>query len=359
MFAENGHGALAGPPTAPDAPPLGLPRRPIPDIEAVEHELELNASRERLSQALLGQAMAGGTRWTYVVGRLLLALDHAAPFAQRQLATAAADDPSNGWYRLYAVIAQLRAGRFKAADSLWTPALGEFCRAERDAVLWIAEFEALRGWPQVELALRVMAARQLGWSLADLSPFDVEAEPARTCDARFTAVQCALGALQQAIDDPRRRAPEGLHDAVASVIAAAAPLVSEQAALALLDRWWLNWRQAGRIDEAAARWLAATIRSRCAPPGALAAIDLEPAGGFWGRPALAYQAFADASRPQLSGLSGAEQDDARAWIGVHAEFRAAQRQDQAEDVPVGTRSASPAGFARPKDRVARLGRLLR
>ncbi len=247
MFAENGHGALATPPTRETPAHAALLGLDIPSLEDVEHELERHASRDRLGRALRARAYHGGPAWDYTVGRLLLALDLSPEFARRCLARAADQAPDNGWYRLYAIIAHARAQDDQAAKAAWSMAFADFCDREHGAVRWVAGLEHARGFPRASNTLCA------GLGLADPSAndrFDGDADPA------FRHVHLALDRLKTALAatilSNVRGATRALYDAAELVVA-------RQAATALLNRWLLNWHDQTVLDGAALRRLAGAV----------------------------------------------------------------------------------------------------
>ena len=241
LYAENGHGALA--PSACEASPAhaALFARDIPDQGEIADGLEEHASRERLGRALRGRCWDGGPEWDYTVARLLLALDREPAFARQLLRSAVERRPDNDWFRFYAMVAELRDGRLRAAEALWTQPLAEFCEAEAGAVAWIAALEAVRGLPHVAVALgswiRSRTDGEIGATPLHLGASE---EP---CGGDFAALHAALEDLRSASGDPKWRLA-----AVDAVHAAAAPL-SREATDALVHRWNLTWRSAGLLQD--------------------------------------------------------------------------------------------------------------
>ncbi len=243
MFAENGHGAVATPPTWETPAHAALLGLDIPSLEDVDRELERHASRDRLGRALRARAYHGGPAWNYTVGRLLLALDLAPEFARRSLASAADQAPDNGWYRLYAIVAHARAGDDEAAKAAWSIAFVGFCEREHGAVRWVAGLERVRGFPRASL----MLCAAMGMADPSSRRFDLDADPA------FGDVHLALDRVKTAL---AAAAVAGVRIAIKALYDAAELVVSRQAATALLNRWLLNWIDAGALDEAALRHLA-------------------------------------------------------------------------------------------------------
>jgi hypothetical protein len=85
LFAENGHGAQAPSPTALSPAHAALFDPAPPRLDLLEQDLELQASRDRLSQALAGQVRSDDAAWSYVAARHLLALNLAPAYAAQLL----------------------------------------------------------------------------------------------------------------------------------------------------------------------------------------------------------------------------------------------------------------------------------
>jgi len=247
MFAENGHGALATPPTQETPAHAALLGLDIPSLEDVDHELERYVSRDRLGRALRARAYHGGPAWDYTVARLLLALDLAPEFAQRCLSKAARSRPDNDWYVLYAIIAHARAGADTSAKALWSPSFSDFCKREVGAVRWVAGLEHARGYPA---ASRILYAGLGLGALATDKVYDREADPA------FVALHQALADLHGAL---AKGGPADLCSVVRAVYAKAEAVLSPSAATALLRRWLMNWLDVKAIEVPAPQRLAAAI----------------------------------------------------------------------------------------------------
>ena len=233
LHAENGHGALA--PSVGESSPgyQALFGRDIADLQEIADGLEASASRERLGRALRARCWAGGAEWDYTTARLLLALDLEPAFARSLLRAAVRAAPQNGWFRLYAMIAELRDSRIGAADALWTQAFSDFCGAEAGAVGWIAALEAARGLPQVAATLKPWLAERAGVEIG--APPAPGASPA---SGEFAVLHAALDRLRVVIAGGER------HTCVAAeaAVLASAPHLSPEAMQALLSRWKQSFR---------------------------------------------------------------------------------------------------------------------
>ena len=228
LHAENGHGALAPSVCEPSPGRQALFGRDIPDLQEIADGLEGSASRERLGRALRARCWSGGAEWDYTTARLLLALDLEPGFARSLLRTAVRAEPRNGWFRLYAMVAELRDGRAGATDALWTDAFSDFCRAEAGAVGWIVALEAARGFQQVAMALKPrLGERARVWIEA---PATLGAQPA---SGEFAALHAALDHLRTALASGDRPACATAEAAVLG----SAPQLSPEAMQALLSRW--------------------------------------------------------------------------------------------------------------------------
>jgi glycosyltransferase involved in cell wall biosynthesis len=257
LYAENGHGALAPSVGVEATAHRALFARDIPDRTDVAEHLEARASRELLGRALRARCWEGGAEWDYTTARLLLALDREPAFARQMLRGAVAAEPDNGWFRLYAMVAELRDGRIGAADALWTEAFADFCASEIAAVGWVAALEAARGFPHVALALQRWLAARAEVEIAT-PPLDL----GRTaCGGPFADLHARLSELLQTVG-AGRRAVAAAEDAVREV---ARKDLSAEAADALVARWRRTWISAGLSPDAHA-----------------------PAATFWGRTADAY-----------------------------------------------------------------------
>ncbi len=293
LYAENGHGALA--PSVCDASPqhMAVFERDIPGLEEIAAGLEASASRERLGRALRARCWAGGAEWDYTTARLLLALDQAPASARSLLRAAVSAKPHNGWFRLYAVIAELRDGRIGAAQALWTEDFDTFCRAEAGAVGWVAELEAVRGFPHVAYALQTWLSARMGTEATpQASPLDRRATPFQ---GHFADLHAALASLRACLEhqDPRQAGDEE------EAVRRAACGLSDEAVDALLARWKRTWRAAGL-------------------PGSASAETPRPT--YWGGTAEAYLGVHD---PNVRRLAPAEMADRQAWSDLRRGLRAA------------------------------------
>jgi glycogen synthase len=252
LYAENGHGALA-PSVGVESPAHEtLFARDIPDRGEVADDVDLRASRDLLSRALRGRCAEGGAEWDYTVARLLLALDREPAFARQLLRSAVRTIPANGWFRLYALVAELRDGRIGAAEALWTEAFGDFCHLERGAVGWVAALEAVRGFPHVAMALHRWLAERAEVAIAP-PPLDLGREG--LASGAFAELHARLADLLRVSRDGRR-AVEAAEDAVRD---AARGQLSPEGQEALVCRWRRTWANAGctpgaRREEAATFW---------------------------------------------------------------------------------------------------------
>ena len=237
LYAENGHGALAPSVGQPTVAHLALFRRDIPALEEVAEGLEAQASRERLGRALRARCAVGGAEWDYTAARLLMALDLQPAFARNLLRAAVREAARNGWFRLYAMLAELRDGRICAAEALWSDAFTSFCRAEAGAVGWIAALEAARGFPHVAEAMRRWLHTKAAIVIGP-APLHLGTEAIQPL-GDFAPLHLALEALRTA---------KGFDvaPAEAAVRSAAAEQLSEEATDALLARWRRTW--AGRSN---------------------------------------------------------------------------------------------------------------
>jgi glycogen synthase len=281
LYAENGHGALA-PSVGVESPAhRALFARDIPDRAALAHDLERRASRERLGQALRGRCADGGAEWDYTTARLLLALDCEPAFARQLLRSAVSKEPENGWFRLYAMVAELRDGRIGAADALWSEPFADFCHAEQGALGWVVALEAARGFPHVALALqRGFRAR----AEVDGPEPPLDLCPTASPGGPFAPLYAALERLLEA----GRRGPRTARAALGAVQASAEGQLSAEAVDALARRWRGVWIEAGLL------------------PGVQ-----EPRSTFWGRTAGAYLA---AARTPAS--AAPELADRAAWVAL-------------------------------------------
>ncbi len=246
LHAENGHGALAPAVCDPSPRHDALFGRDIPTLEEVADGLEAWASRERLGRALRARAWAGGAEWDYTTARLLLALDQAPAFARSLLHAAVRVEPQNGWFRLYGMIAQLRDGRIGAAQALWTEGFEEFCEAELGALGWIAELEAVRGFPHAAQVLKAWLGGRNGKQIEPTpSHLDGRDGPFRGAFADLHgALETLRGEFGRADADQRRSGEDPVRSAAAGL--------SDEAVTALLARWRRTWRSASRAGRGTA-----------------------------------------------------------------------------------------------------------
>ena len=259
LHAENGHGAFAPSAGEPSLRHAELFRRDIASLEEVAERLEACASRERLGRALRARCDGGGAEWDYTTARLLLALDREPAFARSLLRSAVERAPQNGWFRLYAMVAELRDGRIGAADALWTDAFEPFCRSESGALGWIVALEAARGFGHVALALRAWLAARVELEIA-APPLHLGA-PDELAGGAFTDLHQALAAWRSSLTQDDRRAEA---EALQAVQGAAGEALSPEGVEALVSRWRRVWRDERPVAAAAA------------PPT------------FWGRTTAAY-----------------------------------------------------------------------
>ena len=242
LHAENGHGALAPSVCEPSPHHETLFGRDMPALEEIADSLEASASREQLGRALRARAGKGGPEWDYTTARLLLALDQAPAFARSLLRAAVRGEPQNGWFRLYAMIAELRDGRIGAAQALWTEGFEVFLQAEAGAVGWIAELEAVRGLPHVAHALQGWAAGRTAVQV-QLSPTHL-AGPGLSFEGEFAELHKALEILRVSLSHREPRQRLNAEDAVRR----AATGLSDEAIDALIARWMTTWRSAGERE---------------------------------------------------------------------------------------------------------------
>ena len=242
LYAENGHGALAPSVGEPSPAHQAVFGRDVPELCDVAEKLEARASRELLGRTLRARAWSGGAEWDYTTARLLLALDREPHFARQLLRSAVLAAPANGWFRLYAMIAQLRDGRIGAADALWSETFADFCHAQAGAVGWVAALEAARGSPHVALALRAWLAARAQVQIA-APPLDLAQDAPAEGD--FGGVHAALGALLVALRQPGRHV-----DAAGRALKAAAAGLSGEAVQALRRRWIDTWTRVGLLGGA-------------------------------------------------------------------------------------------------------------
>jgi glycogen synthase len=278
MHAENGHGALAPSPGLETGHHRQLFARDIPDRSEVEDETR--ASRERLGRALRGRCWEGGAEWDYTVARTLFALDHQPAFARQLLRGALQSVPTNGWFRLYLILATLRDGRLGEADTLWDDGFNDFCRAEEGSIGWIAGLEAVRGFPHVALALQRWLQVRAEVDIA-APPLHL-GRPAET-GGPFADLHLNLAELLAAREGSR--AAGRIEDALR---VGASGRLSLEAVDALLARWRMTWSDAGLI-----------------------AGGKERAATFWGRTAGAYLNPARTPAP-----SAAESSDRAGWAAL-------------------------------------------
>ncbi len=291
LHAENGHGALAPSACEPSPRHDALFRRDIPALEEIADGLEASASRDRLGRTLRARAWAGGAEWDYTAARLLLALDQAPAFARSLLRSAVRAEPQNDWFRLYAMVAELRDGRIGAARALWTEGFAAFCEAETGAVGWIGELEAVRGFPHAAHALQAWLSEHAGGRIKP---------PPTHLEGRSLPFEGGFAELHDALETLRasfgRRDPCQVRRAEDSVRLVAAAQLSAEAVEALIARWMMTWRSAS------AGWNGAS-RPTC-----------------WGGAADAYLGGRTTpARP----LSPAEAADMNAWARVRQGARPA------------------------------------
>ena len=312
MAAENGHGAFATPPTEQTAAHAALFRHDVPPLAEVEHELERWASRERLRHALLGRVHHGGAAWDYVAGRLLLALGAEPGWAERLLVAAAEREPSNGWFRLYAIAALLRSGRFTQARALASGPFYGFCEDQLAAVTWIVGLESLRGYPQVSRGLRALLGPVLGHRLP--GNISVLSAAKDACDPAFEETRLALDSLRHALTEPLDEAR--LQGGARAVVAVASRVISREAACAMITAWLAIWSDSGRVEVHAGERLAAALAAdpelgpelRFLPPPS------RPDRGLWGRSASAFSRSDLVSGLKIGAFSFEEEPDARLWL---------------------------------------------
>ena len=313
LHAENGHGALAPSVGEPSARHTALLGRDIPELQEVADRLEATASREQLGRALRARCWAGGAEWDYTTARLLLALDREPAFARSLLRSAVSADPQNGWFRLYAILAELRDGRIGAADRLWSDSFDGFCRAEAGAIGWIAELEAVRGFPHAARALRAWLSARSGVEIG-APPSHLEGgDPA--CSGEFASLHAALTILRHEVGRGRSPMPE----AVEIETGGAAPELSPEAVAALIRRWTQTWSNAGL-------------------PGHSQGPVARPT--YWGATAEAYLV----SSARTASLTAAEAADRDAWSSLGD----SPRTRLAPIVEAVTRRLRPMGLARTR-----------
>ncbi|WP_174301056.1 glycosyltransferase [Caulobacter sp. S45] len=292
LFAENGHGALAPSVGEPSPHQDALFRRDMPELQEIAEELEATASRERLGRALRARCGSGGPEWDYTTARLLLALDQAPAFARSLLRAAVRASPENGWFRLYAVIAELRDGRIGAARNLCTDSFYRLCGTQAGAIGWIVELEAVRGFPHVSQALGVWLADRAG---PDLAPPHTHLEGApHLFTGPFAVLHGAVEALRTELaagEVQRLKAAE-------SAVHAAAANLSFEAVEALVGRWKATWSGAS---------VSRPLRSRPVQTT------------YWGGTANAYLIHP----AHASALTAAEAADRDAWSGLRTGYAAA------------------------------------
>ena len=233
LYAENGHGALAPSIGCPSPAHASMFKRDIPALEDVADALERHASRERLARALRARCAVGGAEWDYATARVLLALDVQPAFARGLLRAAVRAAPQNGWFRLYAMVAELRDGRIGTAEGLWCEAFEAFCRAEAGAVSWVLNLESVRGFPHVAEALRAWLGAWAGVDTVQ-TPLHLGGD-SMPPSGDFTNLHAAL-------EDVRTAGASGLAASEARVYAAADGQLSREAVQALLARWRRTWR---------------------------------------------------------------------------------------------------------------------
>ena len=280
LYAENGHGALAPSVGQPTPAHLALFRRDIPALEEIAEDLEAHASRERLGRALRARCAVGGAEWDYTAARLLMALDLEPAFARNLLRAAAREAVGNGWFRLYAMLAELRDGRIGAAEALWSDAFTSFCRAEAGPIGWIAALEAARGFPHVAEAMRSWLEAKAAIVIGP-APSHLGTEPTQP-SGDFAPLHLALEALRTAKGFD-------IAPAEAAVRAAATGQLSAEATDALLARWRRTW--ASRFNTHDAR---------------------DPV--FWGRTADAYLGAGASRTPVRDPLEAADRER---WLALH------------------------------------------
>ena len=278
IYAENGHGALAPSACEPSPHHAALFRRDIPGLEEVAERLEACASRERLGRALRARCDGGGVEWDYTTARLLMALDREPAFARALLRSTLRMAPRNGWFRLYAMLAELRDGRICAAEALWNEDLERFCRDEAGAVGWILALEAVRGFPHVAHAAGAWLKSRTGVAVAP-APRHLGAD-APASVGEFAELHIALEALRAGLGQDGGRGDDALREGVRI---AAVQHVSPEAQDALIGRWERTWRS--------------VARSRASHT---------PASTFWGRTADAYLEPTLARTPAPSSLEAAD-----------------------------------------------------
>ena len=313
LHAENGHGALAPSVGEPSARHTALFGRDIPELQEIADRLEATASREQLGRALRARCWAGGAEWDYTTARLLLALDREPAFARSLLRAAVSADPQNGWFRLYAILAELRDGRIGAADRLWSDSFDGFCRAEAGAIGWIAELEAVRGFPHAARALRAWLSARSGVEIG-APPSHLEGgDPA--CSGEFAGLHAAMTTLRHEVG--RGRSP--MAEAVEIETGGAAPELSPEAVAALIRRWTQTWSNAG---------LPGRSRGQVARPT------------YWGGTAEAYLV----GSARTASLTAAEAADRDAWSSLGD----SPRTRLAPIVEAVTRRLRPMGLARTR-----------
>ncbi len=285
LYAENGHGALAPSVGEPSPHHAALFRRDIPALEEIAEDLEACASREGLGRALRARCAAPSAEWDYTTARLLLALDMESALARSLLRDAVERAPQNGWFRLYAMIAELRDGRIGAADALWTDDFSAFCAQEAGAVGWIGTLDGVRGFPHVTQALKVWLAARAHVEIA--SPMLHLGAPQEPLGGEFGALHEALDQLRGAGRDGGRRVRDEAEDAVRRAAAG----LSGEAVEALIRRWSHIWRMAKRPGDPA---------QRRTPT-------------FWGAACEAYVGPRSGGR---TGLNAIEAADQALWAGL-------------------------------------------
>jgi GT2 family glycosyltransferase len=257
LFAENGHGAQAPSPTALSPAHAALLDPAPPRLDLLEQDLELQASRDRLSQALAGQVRSDDAAWSYVAARHLLALNLAPAYAAQLLRDAISAAPENGWYKVYGYIALLRLDRPSQAAGLRTDALLCFCRQEADAIHWIANLEGARGFSQVHHALLGLILRGDDRAEFQLARFR-GLTPEHTPSHEFSSLGQAIKRLERTLSRQSAHRVAVL-EAIFAVRAASAALISEEAFAALLARWLGVWIRSGAVTPEAWRAVAAAL----------------------------------------------------------------------------------------------------
>ncbi len=243
LLAENGHGALAGPPniqtnyySATFGSPAGLSLA----TEGAAHEL---ACSTRIRDIATLQLMDGSNYTSYILAQNLLVLGLYPEYCANLFRAARNAKIGGGWAELFGSFAAFRIGAFSYGQDCCRQAIKAGADGPGHAAKWHAQLECVLGYPHSARAVyQVLRSAELGVDTVDTG-FAATAgwgEPfafAELEDARFGVLFQKLWDARLAVKRNGPRMPLIVKDLAASYRG----LLSTEAAGRSLGRWLLWW----------------------------------------------------------------------------------------------------------------------